>query len=113
MMHLVRPRAFDIDTAAAACVALAAPILEIAATDSHSHDSGLLDAARVHRTMALAHVGRLNAALRVPGFPAAVAAEHPAALTALATVCLDSELKSVAAAFAPTAVEVTTVQPPP
>ena len=113
MMQLVQPRAFGIDTAAAACVALAAPIVEVAATESRSHDSGLLEIARAHRTMALAHVGRLNAALRVPGFPAAVAAEHPAALAALATECLDSELKSVAAAFAPAAVEVTTMQPPP
>lgn len=112
MLHLIQPDAFGIDTAAAACVALAAPFLQDPAAEPHMHDGSLVEMHHVHRFMALGNPGQLNAALRVPGFPAAVAAEHPAALAALATECLDSELNFAAAAFAPAAVEVNTLQQP-
>jgi hypothetical protein len=112
MLHLIQPDAFGMDIAAAACVALAVPFLQVAATEPHLHDDSLMGMHKVHRMMALAHPRRLNAALRFPGFLAAVAAEHPAALAALATECLASELNSAAAAFAPAALQVTNLQQP-
>lgn len=81
LIHLIRPGVFGMDVAAAACAALAKPLV-IAATQSMPHnDRGICLA---HQCMARAHVRLLRAALAVPGFPAAVAAEQPSALAVLA-----------------------------
>ena len=64
MLHLIQPDAFGVDIAAAACVALAVPLMEAAAVEPHSHDDSLTEGHRVHRMVALAHLGRLNAALK-------------------------------------------------
>lgn len=107
LMHLVRPGVFDIDVAAAACAALARPLVDAASQSMLHNDRGICLA---HQCMARAHVCLLQAALAVPGFPAAVAAEQPSALAVLAAVMWAprSGIAScrVAAIFAPAGYEV-------
>jgi hypothetical protein len=110
LLHLLQPDKFEYDIAAAACVAFADPFMEFAEAEPGSHGSSLLAAFGVHQVMAIMHLERLHAALAVPGFPAAVAAEDPAALAALATACIKSTPDSALAAFAPAALEVITGQ---
>ena len=108
LLHLLQPDKFDNDIAAAACVAFADPFMEFAEAEPGSHDSSLLAASGVHQAMAVMHLERLHTALAFPGFPAAVAAEDPAALAALATACIRSTPDSAIAAFVPAALEVIT-----
>ena len=106
LLHLLQPDKFGVGTAAAACAAFAAPFVKVAATEPASRDSAQLAAADVHRAMAIEHFERLRAALNVPSFPAAVAAECPAALAALFTACARTLHEVAVAAFEPAALEV-------
>lgn len=81
LLHLMQPAAFGEDVAAAAFAAFMLPLSDAFAASLPLNDRGIFV---IHQSMALAHMGVLQVALRMPGFTAAVAVEQPMALAMLA-----------------------------
>jgi hypothetical protein len=81
LLHLMQPAVFGNDIAAAAFAAFVLPLSDGFAASLPHHGRGI---SVIHQSMALAHVGVLQAAIRVPGFTAAVAVEQRMALAVLA-----------------------------
>lgn len=79
LVHLMRPREFGLDIAAAVFAALAAPLAVGGATALAATDEAAL-----HARTAFAHLGAIGDAMRCDGFPAAIAREWPDAIVLLA-----------------------------
>lgn len=108
LLHLIKPNMFGMETAAAACAALAAPLMAAVTDAALPGDSSLPLVA--HQAVALTGLRSLGAALSVPGFAAAVAEEEPSALPALVAGLrgpgAGAGQTATATALAPTAYEV-------